>query len=269
MSGSSALEYGNVIKIVSDNSIYQGKYFFVERLQDDKLVLLSDKETISLGITDEELDDKTIEKIIIVYKPKQGQGFIYQNKFFVGQFIEIEFEDSIGNINGKIINIDKETIEVETKEGILYIPLHRGLPKQIISIKAIHKKSEKSEKAEKLEEIEIDDGLLDVVEEDVEEEEQFYYSIEQQKNDFLENLLMYIPVEQRTPKKMKELNKMIRRYVELRTKYTTFSDGIYVNHLQYEQIYSTTVALENKLYAPITKNIHINLSDPKVAEDTK
>ena len=269
-SSSIGLEYGNVIKIITSdsNSIYEGKYFFVERLQDDKLVLLSDKETISLGITDQELDDTTIEKIIIVYKPKAGQGFIYQNKLFNGQMIEIEMEGN--SVHGKIININKETIEVETKNenenGILYIPLHRGLPKEIISIKTIHKKPEK---AEKVDDFEIDDGLLNVIEEDVEEEEEFYYSIEQQKNDFLENLLMYIPVEERSPRKMKELNKMIQRYVELRTKYTTFSDGIYVNHLQYEQIFSTTVAFQNKLYVPITKSIHVKLSDPKDSEEPK
>ncbi len=258
------LEYGNIIKIVSDsNPMYQGKYFFVERLQDDKLVLLSDKETISLGITDQELDDKTIEKIIIVYKPKRDQGFIFQNKLFNGQMIEIELDGK--NIHGKIINIDKETIEVETIEReILYIPLHRGLPKEIISIKTIHKPA----KVE-TDEFEIDDGLLNVIEEDIEEEEEFYYSIEQQKNDFLENLLMYIPVEQRSPRKMKELNKMIQRYVELRTKYTTFSDGIYINHLQYDQIFSTTVAFENKLYVPITKSIYVKLSDPKDAVEPK
>ena len=263
MSSSIGLEYGNVIKISDSNSVYEGKYFFVERLQDDKLVLLSDKETISLGITDQEFDDKTIEKIIIVYRPKKGEGFIFQNKLFNGQMIEIEFDGLL--VNGKIINIDKETIEVETKDthDILYIPLDRGLPKEIISIKTIHKKAEKVE-----DDFEIDDGLLNVIEEDI-EEEAFYYSIEQQKNDFLENLLMYIPVEQRNPKKMKELNKMIQRYVELRTKYTTFSDGIYVNHLQYEQIFSTTVALENKLYIPITKGIHIKLSDPKDSEEPK
>jgi hypothetical protein len=261
------LEYGNVIKIVTSdsNSVYEGKYFFVERLQDDKLVILSDKETISLGITEQDLDDKTIEKIIIVYKPKPGQGFIFQNKLFNGQMIEIEFDGN--SIYGKIINIDKETIEVETKtengNELLYIPLHRGLPKEIISIKTIHKKPEK------VEEFEIDDGLLNVIEEELEEEEEFYYSIEQQKNDFLENLLMYIPVEQRSPKKMKELNKMIQRYVELRTKYTTFSDGIYVNHLQYDQMFSTTVALENKLYVPITKSIYVKLSDPKDAIEPK
>ena len=101
------LEYGNVIKIITSdsNSIYQGKYFFIERLQDDKLVILSDKETISLGITDQELDDKTIEKIIIVYKPKAGQGFIYQNKLFNGQMNEIEMYSN--SVHCKIININK------------------------------------------------------------------------------------------------------------------------------------------------------------------
>ena len=49
---------GNVIKIISSNpdSNYDGKYFFVERLYDDKLVIVSDKESITLGITDQELE---------------------------------------------------------------------------------------------------------------------------------------------------------------------------------------------------------------------
>jgi hypothetical protein len=255
----STLEYGSVIKIVSSNP-YDG-YFFVERLYDDKLVLLSDKGTITLDITDQELDDKTIEKFIIVYKPKQG--FIFQNKLFMSQMIELEFED--GKVIGKIMNIKDQTIEVETKDGYLYIPLDRGLPRQIISIKKIEKEKEKDKEKE-----EEDDGLLDVFEEDIEEEEQFYYSIDQQKNDFLENLLMYIPVKERSPKKMKELNKMIKRYVELRTKYTTFSDGIYINHLQVEQIFATTIALENKMYVPVTKGIEVKLSETDLeAEDAK
>ena len=268
----STLEYGYVIKIVSSDrdSTYDGKYFFVERLYDDQLVLLSDKETITLGITDQELDDKKIEKFIIVYKPRKDQGFIFQNKLFIGQMIEIEFEGS--KVYGKIKKMKDQTIEVETTDvettdgkDILYIPLDRGLPKQIISIKALHIKKEK----EKDDELEIEDGLLNVIEEDIEEENQYYYSIEQQKNDFLENLLMYVPVENRTPKKLKEFNKMIKRYVELRTKYTTFSDGIYVNHLHIDQILASTLSLENKLYVPITKGIQIKLSDPSNFEPTE
>jgi hypothetical protein len=172
------------------------------------------------------------------------QNLHFQNKLFVTQRIEIEFEDM--KIVGKITNINyiDQIIDVETAEGTLYIPLHRGLPKEIVSIKAIHVKEKEPDQPD---ELEIDDGILNIIEEDVEEDE-FYYSIEQQKNDFLENLLMYIPVKERTPKKLKELNKMIQRYVELRTKYTTFSDGVYINHLQIEQIFATTVALENKLY---------------------
>ena len=68
----STLEYGYVIKIVSSDrdSTYDGKYFFVERLYDDKLVLVSDSE-ITLGITDQELNDTSIVEIKIVYKPTQ------------------------------------------------------------------------------------------------------------------------------------------------------------------------------------------------------
>jgi len=266
----STLEYGYVIKIVSSDrdSTYDGKYFFVERLHDDQLVLLSDKETITLDIVDQELVNKKIDKFIIVYKPRKDQGFIFQNKLFVSQTIEIEFESS--KLIGKIKKIKDQTIEVEQNESessdILYIPLDRGLPKQILSIKALHIKPKEKEKDEF--ETEIEDGLLNVIEEDV-EDNQFYYSIDQQKNDFLENLLMYVPVEQRTPRKLKEFNKMIKRYVELRTKYTTFSDGIYVNHLHIEQILASTLSLENKLYVPITKGIQIKLSDPSNFEPSE
>ena len=126
-----------------------------------------------------------------------------QHKFFIGQRIEIEFEDIVSKLVGKIMIIKDEVIEVETLEGILYIPLNRGLPKQIVSIKTIHIKEPKPKLrqgngaggASELEDLEeqdlLEDGVLDVFEEDV-EEEQYYYSIEQQKNDFLENLLMYV-----------------------------------------------------------------------------
>ena len=250
------LQYGNVLKIVSTNPSYDGKYFFVERLYDDKLVLTTEEGSLTLDIADQEFVDKSITKLIIVYKPTQG--FIFQNKLFIGQNIEIELIND--KIVGKITNINKDQIiEIETPDKtILYIPLDRGLPKQIISIKTIQVKPKPQIQIHKEEE--IDDGLLNVIEEDVEEEPQYYYSIEQQKNDFLENLLMYVPLEQRSPRKLKELNKMIRRYVELRSKYTTFSDGIYVNHLQLDQIFATTVAFQNKLYVPITKNIEVKLS---------
>jgi hypothetical protein len=177
----STLEYCRVIKIVSStpNHIYDG-YFFVERLYDDQLVLISDK-TISLGITEQELDDKTIERIIIVYKPKYGHDFVYQNKMFVGQMIEIEFEDTTvkdSKIIGKIINTKDQIIEVETKEGILYIPVNRGLPKQIISIKTINKEEKQKGPEVKNAKDELDDfledGILDVFEEEVEENSYYY-----------------------------------------------------------------------------------------------
>ena len=84
-----SIEYGNVIKIISSDSTYDDKFFFVERLYDDKLVLITDKETVTLGITDQSLDDKSIIEIIIVYKPSTT-GYINQNKLMKNQWIEIQ-----------------------------------------------------------------------------------------------------------------------------------------------------------------------------------
>jgi hypothetical protein len=106
----SILEYGSIIKIISSNSTYDDKYFFVERLYDDKLVLVSDTE-VTLGITDQELDDPSIIEIKIVYKPTYG--FIGQHKFFIYQWIEIEYQKEVEGVSesenekvvGKIIFI--------------------------------------------------------------------------------------------------------------------------------------------------------------------
>uniref|UniRef100_A0A6C0EU03 Uncharacterized protein n=1 Tax=viral metagenome TaxID=1070528 RepID=A0A6C0EU03_9ZZZZ len=269
-----SIEYGNVIKIISSDSTYDDKYFFVDRLYDDKLVLITDKETVTLGITDQSLDDKSIIEIIIVYKPST-KGYINQNKLMKDQWIDIQLQepdainelDELDKISGKILDINDYTIEVKVKEEILYIPLDRGLPKEIKNIKKIFPKDKEKEKEKN--KLEIEDGILDVVEEEIElEETQYFYSIEQQKNDFLENLLMYVPLEERNPRQMKTLHKMMTRYTELRDKYTTFSDGIYVNHLHYDQIFNTTVSMKNKLFVPITKNIEINL-DPLDEDDVK
>jgi hypothetical protein len=256
----STLEYGNIIKIISTNSTYDDKYFFVERLYDDKIVLVSDTE-VTLGITDQELDDSSIIEIKIVYKPTYG--FIAQHKFFVDQWIEIDYkkdgdsESESEKVIGQIIFIEKDILHVKVGEDFFYIPLHRGLPKEIVGIKQIQHK-------EKIKVEDQEDGLLDVLEEEVDIEEQFFYSIEQQKSDFLENILMYIPVEKRTPKQLKKIYKMINRYIELRDKYTTFSDGIYVNHLHYEQIFQSTVSMQNRMYIPISKNIQVRLSETEL-----
>ena len=79
------LEYGNVIKIISSDSVYDNKYFFVERLYDNKLVLISDKETITLGITDQILDDTSISENI----KTKGKifNFLYH---YVGSYANLE-----------------------------------------------------------------------------------------------------------------------------------------------------------------------------------
>jgi hypothetical protein len=270
-----SIEYGNVIKIISSDSTYDDKYFFVDRLYDDKLVLITDKETITLGITDQSLDDTSIIEIVIVYKPPT-KGYITQNRLMKDQWIEIQLQepdainelDELDKVNGKIVDINDSIIEVNVKEDIIYIPLDRGLPKEIKSIKKIFPKDRDKDKDKAKDILDVEDGMLNVVEEEVElEETQYFYSIEQQKNDFFENLLMYIPLEERNPKQMKTLHKMMSRYTELRDKYTTFSDGIYINHLHTDQIFNTTVTMNNKLYVPITTNKHIEINLDPIDED--
>jgi hypothetical protein len=219
------LLYGSVIKIVSTEPIYDNKFFFVERLDDNELVLNTQTDDkIILPVVNNSLDE-SIKEIIVIYKPTTN--FAQQNRLYVKHWVEIELNDV--TVNGQIIAIDKY-IEVRLKDTTIYLPIDRGLPKGVKRITTITKPLNLEYKTapEKVEE-ELDpvenNVILGYIEEEVDVGvPQYFYSIEQQTTDLLEHLIMYIPEEHRTPTAIKKMSKTIQRYKEIRSKYTEFSD---------------------------------------------
>ena len=175
------LLYGSVIKLVSTEQIYDNKFFFVERLDDNELVLNTQTDDkLILPVVNNSLDE-TIKEVIVVYKPTTN--FAQQNRLYVKHWVEIELDDI--TVKGQIISIEKY-IEVKLKDTTIYLPIDRGLPKGVKKITTITKplnleyKPVEEKVEEELEEV-ANNVILGFIEEDVDiGVPQYFYSIEQQ-----------------------------------------------------------------------------------------
>jgi hypothetical protein len=233
--------------------MYENKLFYVERLEDDELVLKSnDGNVLILPVEDGSLGD-SITEIVVLYKPLHN--FSVQNRLFKTQWVEVSFEDQ--TVKGQIVKADN-VIEILLLDGeMVYIPVDRGLPKDV-EIKKISRPHKEERKA--VEEVELDDSPnfnepIGYIEEEEDVNVQYFYSIEQQTSDLLEHLMMYIPEVDNTPKLRSKMFKMIQRYKELRTKYTNFDKGIHLNRLPPDQLNATVMQMKTRMYAPVSKDI--------------
>jgi hypothetical protein len=255
------LEYGYVIKMITPESIYDNRYFMVERITDEELVLLERNGkllTLELPLTD-------VMEINIVYIPEL-KGYIKQNNILVNSWINIEFIDKT-TVKGKIVEAENNIIHLQIPNvGDIYIPVHYGLPKQIIKItKTI---APKIFIAEEQKEPELTNNVRRILEDAKEDEElgeidvevednsvNLFFSLEQQSNDLLENLLIPIEEKKRSLTVMKKLFNVVRRYVELRGKYMLFDNGI--KRLEYPEnpFLKSVEEGKSELFIPVTKNI--------------
>jgi len=259
------LLYGSIIQIRSTESIYENKLFYVQRLEDDELVVKSnDGNVLILPIEDGSLGD-SITEIVVLYKPLQN--YSVQNKLFKGQWVEVSFEDQ--TVRGQIVKADT-VIEIRLlNDEIVYIPVDRGLPKDVEITKIARPQEERKVDVEEVEEESpnFDEPIGYIEEEDV--SVQYFYSIEQQTSDLLEHLMMYVPESENTPKLRNKMFKMIQRYKELRTKYTSFDDGIHLNRLPSDQLNANLLGLNTRMYVPVSKDITVRnyTTEPDVIGD--
>ncbi len=255
------LEYGYVIKMISPESIYDNRYFMVDRITDNELVLLERNGkllTLELPLTD-------IMEINIVYMPEL-KGYIKQNNILINSWVNVEFSDKT-TVKAKVVEAENNIIHLQIPNvGDIYIPVHYGLPKQIVKItKTIAPKVFISEEPEEkeltnnvrriLEEAQEDEELGEI---DVEVEDNsvnLFFSLEQQSNDLLENLLIPIEEKKRSLTVMKKLFNVVRRYVELRGKYMLFDNGI--KRLEYPDnpFLKSVEEGKSELFIPVTKKI--------------
>lgn len=258
------LEYGSVIKIISsDESIYDNRYFMVDKITDEELILLErNGKTLSLTFP-----LNNVMQISVVYLP-EIKGYIKQNNILVNSWVNIEFIDN-SKYKGKVLEADNNIIHIQIpNKADIYIPVHYGLPKEVLSItKTIAPKMI----SEEIEPEIITDNVRKILEEAKEEQElgeidvdfedstiQLFFSLEQQTDDLLENLLIPIEENKRTITFMKKLFHIIRRYVEMRDKYTIFENGI--KRLEYPSDPYLKNIKENKngLLIPISNKTYVH-----------
>ena len=213
------------------------------------------------------LIDTTIEKIFLLSRSVE-EGYARQNGLNPDTYIKLVFEDD-EEMTGKIVNLEEDMIELEVvdSENIFIDFEYKGIPKtiplkQIVIVEqpsvqeVIERKAEKEKEKEKAKKgttvasmnfspeghVIIDipkDATTDsVVSTDNypmtskgEEEEYFVqrYGINTQLNDLLDELLSTIPDTARTSTVMERVNRIIRRFKELRENFSTFDKNGNVN----------------------------------------
>ena len=80
------------------------------------------------------------------------------------------------------------------------------------------------------------------------------YSIEQQTNDILDELLAHIPIDKRTDKILNQIHTTIERFVQLRNKYSNFEDNGNIsmpNYIKndYKPIIKEILKMDKNFYA--------------------
>jgi hypothetical protein len=276
------LEYGYIIQLNSSTKTdYEDKYFFVEKITETELSLLTqDGEKLSLSGS---LKENDIDSISVVLIPEnENKGFIRHNKLRPNKWVEVIFEenDIIEKFQGKILSIDNDIIEIEGEQKTIYIPVENGLPKLVSSIQQIpqprhtmfkpspYEKEpppttrEKPKLPDEIKEIldnAVEGEVIGYVDEDLDSNQiELFYTIEQQKLDLLEHLLIGVDESKRTSKLMRQFHNVIRRFTELRSKYTKFNKRIEINRLPSDQFLHSISTNTNPYFSPLSNNrVHL------------
>ena len=86
---SNSLYYGNIVKLVSPNTNLDNNLFFIDYIDDVKLILISENLKKYTFILNKEKQFDEIEKIIVMNDSKNGYAKI--NKLLPGTLVKIHF----------------------------------------------------------------------------------------------------------------------------------------------------------------------------------
>ena len=110
------LQLGDIIEVISPNdSEIHNKVYYIEYIDDDKLRLEeADGSEVMLTLTDGQLDNESIESIIIKSRAKES-GYARQNNLIIGVWVDVFFNGDLPlTITGKITNLEEDRVEITT-----------------------------------------------------------------------------------------------------------------------------------------------------------
>lgn len=229
------MEYGFIVIKNNDYS----SLFFIHSVNDSSITIIPNYEPSKKII-----DDKA--NYTIVYKPKL-RGVCELNNLHLNNNILLTYSDK--EREGKIIKKKKDLIHVQffkepDKPTEIFDFDYKGIPSTLLNIKKIQ--TDKEAQLEK-ENSNYVKEQVDSVTEDI-----YYYSIEQQVNQLLEDMTKNIDL--KDEKLLNHINKSITRYIELNRKYYTYENNYIFKKLSDNPIYNT-ILNGDSIFDYYTENI--------------
>ena len=235
------LQLGDIIVIQSPGDyILDKKTFYIDYIDKTKIRIINVEDYSSNNILlndDGSIADKNIKSITII-SSNPNKGYARQNNLLPNEWIDILFSGDIPTIiTGQITNLEDDMIEIKTIDNsVLYINFnYQGIPenlppmsfqirKQPTSVveKESTKATEKMPTKHKTDTIILNDndftiGDIVQIDEIIEVDDSMRrYNIEDQTNDFFENLVSTIPNNKRNSTIINQFNTIVKRFVELR-----------------------------------------------------
>ena len=277
------LQLGDIIELVAPtNAVLHNKIFFIKYIDQTKLELLNKEQVLTLQIRENlELYEESIESINILNR-SDTPSYALQNKLLPDTWISIYFSGSLPIIiNGVITNLENDMIEIKTypKNEIIYIDFgYKGIPQDlnIEKIKIIDsfdksretdKESDDPEYQSELsrsreQDIDYSTAIKEIIIEadaiefgdEMEEIKQVInvssdkirYSIANQLDDLLDNMLSNIPNIDRSPTILNNIKLEIERFRQLRLNCSNLDNN---NNVEAIKTFGDN-------YNPIIDNIH-------------
>ena len=246
------IQLGDIIVIQSPGDyILDKKIFYVDYIDKQKIKII-DADNYSVNTIlinyDGTLADDNIQ-LITVISSNPKKGYARQNNLLPNTWVDIYFNGDIPIIvTGEITNLEEDMIEIKTvtkSPDFIYINFnYQGIPENLppmsfeirdkpSSLKEITemtkeseiiKKSEITKKSEKNKKDNIILNNNDFIIGDIIQIQEIHdvddkmtrFNIEEQTNDFFENLISTIPNNKRNATIINEFNVIVKRFVELR-----------------------------------------------------
>ena len=262
--------YGSIIRLKTKNNIYDDLLFFVNKIEETYVELISNNgmELMKIELNENKsFVDENLVSVNILYQP--DEGYAKQNKLTVGKKLLLIFNDKVelNDLEGSIVDLKEDMIILEIKDTDkkIYIDFeYSGLLDKynIEKIKIKTLKVDKSDyfidlkneniekiqikKQEKIDEKNKDPKIIGFIEEDEEEEGPLLiYSIDQQIDDYIERSF-----KKKQPKK--KIRFEVKRYLELVDKYVDLQNGIKIKKIPNNQITEYFLYNNSPLLLPVT-----------------
>lgn len=200
------IELGDFIKIGQE-------IYYVNNKNGDTIEIINTKTMEKKEIKKNELEKESIT----ILERNNKKGYALQNDLLPNSWIEIRLEND-EKVEGYIIELDDDVIEVKIGEDIIYIDFeYNGLPKEIKEIRKIESPILiDAETEDEDEEIIFEKEMnIEMIYENV-NKKMYRYSLEDQLNDLLNNFLM---------KKERNAHLLVSRFKQLREKVCKFDEN--------------------------------------------